>query len=338
MEVTVIRGGLLTTVQDAGRRGHRAAGVPLSGPMDPFALRVANLLVGNPEGAAALEITLIGPELEFSADALIAVCGGECDAVPAWRPVEVAAGERLKCGAVAKGCRAYLAIRGDIDVEPVLGSRSTYLRAGFGGFQGRALREGDRIGVKYPTADQALAVGLTGWSRRSPATTDGRAPDRRSGLQGGRYFVSPSIRPGYSRSPVVRVIPGAQAGEFGSALFEAGFKVRSQSDRMGIRLSGPGLARSATGDLVSTAVAPGTIQVPPDGQPIVLMADAQTIGGYPQAAHVIGVDLPLVAQLKPGDSLRFREVGLKDAQKLYLERERDLAMLRQGLDAKRASG
>ncbi|MEI7553455.1 MAG: KipI antagonist, partial [Verrucomicrobiota bacterium] len=143
MEITVKRGGLLTTVQDLGRRGHRSSGVPLSGAMDPFALRVANLLVGNAEDAAALECTLRGPELVFSADTVVAVTGAVFAGVPAWRPWVVRAGVPLKLGPVQRGCRGYLAVAGGIGVAPVLGSRSTYLRAGLGGFQGRALRDGD---------------------------------------------------------------------------------------------------------------------------------------------------------------------------------------------------
>jgi antagonist of KipI len=307
MEMKIARAGLMTTVQDLGRRGHRASGVPLSGPMDPFALRVANLLAGNPEDAACLEITLAGPELEFSEDARLALCGGDFSGLPSWRPIVVRAGERVRVGECRSGCRACLAIAGGISVPPVLGSRSTYLRGGFGGFEGRALRDGDRLGIGIDPAGPASA---------------GRPVS---------FFVAPSLLPVYSRSPVVRAVRGAQAGEFADGLYSGEFTVTPQSDRMGLRLSGKAIARTSGGELVSAAVAPGTIQVPPDGQPIVLMADAQSIGGYPQAAHAAAVDLPILAQLRPGDSLRFHEVPLDEAQHLLLRRERELAVLREGV-------
>ena len=303
MEITVKRGGLLTTVQDLGRRGHRSSGVPLSGAMDPFALRVANLLVGNAEDAAALECTLRGPELVFSADTVVAVTGAVFAGVPAWRPWVVRADVPLKLGPVQRGCRGYLAVAGGIGVAPVLGSRSTYLRAGLGGFQGRALRDGDVL----------------------PAT----ATVRRVGEH---WRIDERILPAYATVPRVRVVRGAQAAEFGSALRGAEFRITPQSDRMGLRLGGPRLLRiGGAVELVSSAVAPGTVQIPPDGQPILLMADAQTIGGYPQAAHVVSVDLPLVAQLRPGDGLRFEAVSLAEAQELILAQERSLALLREGL-------
>jgi len=305
MAITVLRAGMLTTVQDLGRRGHRAAGVPLGGAMDAMALRVVNLLVGNAEDAAALEFTLTGPELVFTADTTIAMGGGDFGAVPRWQPVRVRAGERVKFGAARTGCRGYLAVAGGLDVPVVLGGRGTYLRAALGGLEGRALRDGDEL--------RAAAV-----SRQMVA----------------RWHLDERMLPSYSAAQTVRIVPGAQAGEFDGTLTTAGFKVTSKSDRMGVRLIGPEMARRDARELISATVAPGTVQVPPDGQPIVLMADAQTIGGYPQIAHVISVDLPLVAQLKPGDTLRFREVTLQAAHQLILDRARALALLREGLAQK----
>ena len=305
MEINVTRGGMLTTVQDLGRPGHRASGVPLSGAMDAFALRVANLLAGNAENTAALECTLVGPELVFSADTVVALGGAEFDGLSTWQPKVMRAGERLNLGATQRGARGYLAIAGGFEVTPVLGSRSTYLRAGFGGFQGRALRDGDVL----------------------------TAPDVARHMSD-HWRIDARILPAYSASPTVRVVRGAQLDDFGAALFEAEFKILPQSDRMGIRLGGSKLARIGAVELVSSAVAPGTVQVPADGQPIVLMADAQTIGGYPQAAHVISVDMPLVAQLRAGDRVRFTEVSLEEAQQLALARDHVLAMLHEGLNEK----
>ena len=305
MAITVIRAGMLTTVQDLGRHTQRAAGVPVAGAMDGFALRLANLLVGNCEDAAGLEFTLVGPELQFGVDTLIAFAGGDFAPFPRWQPVQVKAGERVVCEAARGGCRGYLAVAGGLEVPEVLGSRSTYLRAAFGGLGGRALRDGDVL----------------------PAVEVARK-------HVGRWHIDERILPAYSSAPVVRVVRGAQLDEFGETFFSAEFKVSSKSDRMGVRLVGAVVARKSATELISSVVAPGTVQVPPDGQPIVLMADAQTMGGYPQIAHVIGVDLPLVAQLRPGDSIRFQEVTLAEAHRLIIARERALTLLREGLVGK----
>jgi len=307
MEMRIARAGLMTTVQDLGRTGHRASGVPRSGPMDLFAFRVANLLAGNSEDAAGLEITLSGPELEFSEAARIAICGAEFSGLQSWRPLDVPAGARVRFAQCRKGCRAYLAIAGGISVPPVLGSRSTYLRGGLGGFHGRALCDGDVLEIGSVPKGQAP---------RGPAAS---------------FFVAPSLLPAYAASPTLRVVRGAQAGEFDGSLFAEEFVVTPHSDRMGLRLSGKAIVRRSGGELASAPVAPGTIQVPPDGQPIVLMADAQSLGGYPQAAHVAAVDLPVLAQVCPGDLVRFREVPLDEAQLLILRRERELAILREGV-------
>jgi antagonist of KipI len=301
------RAGMFTTVQDLGRPGHRASGVPLSGAMDSFALRVANLLVGNPESAAALELTLLGPEIAFDQNTLVAVGGAEFDATPSWQPLPVRAGDVLRLAQVRRLCRGYLAVAGGIDVPLVLGSRSTCVRARFGGHQGRVLRDGDVLSVPA--------------CRRRPV---------------GRWWLDPSVLPPYSTAPEVRVVRGAQADEFDGQLTGAAFTVTSQSDRMGVRLNGAALVRAGSGELPSATVVPGTIQVPPDGQPIVLMADAQTIGGYPQVAHVIRVDLPLVAQLRPGDQVRFREVTLAEAHGALRGFEQALTTLRAGLAGKLA--
>jgi len=296
---------MLTTVQDLGRHSHRAAGVPVAGAMDGFALRLANLLVGNREDAAGLEFTLVGPELQFGADTLIAFTGGDFAPFPRWQPVRVKAGERVVFGAARVGCRGYLAVAGGLDVPVVLGSRSTYLRAALGGLGGRALRDGDVL----PAVEVVRKFA-------------------------GRWHIDERILPAYSPAPVVRVVRGAQVDEFGETFFSAEFKVSSKSDRMGVRLVGPVVARKNATELVSSVVAPGMVQVPPDGQPIVLMADAQTMGGYPQIAHVISVDLPLVAQLRPGDAIRLQGVTLAEAHRLIIAREHALALLREGLAGK----
>jgi antagonist of KipI len=305
MDVAILRAGMQTTVQDLGRKGHMAEGVPFGGAADPFALRVANLLVGNPEGAPALELTLTGPELEFAGAAWVAVCGAQFEDVPPWRPIRIEKGGRLRFGKRLQGCRGYLSISGGFDADQVMGGRGTYLAAGLGGFKGRALVDGDVI----------RSVG----SERELV---------------GHWTLDERLFPRYSREPTVRVLPGTHAAEFGDVLFSGRFGVTARSNRMGIRLDGPRLLRAAPGELVSSAVAPGTVQVPPDGDPIVLMADAQTLGGYPRVAHVASVDLPLLAQLAPGDGVRFARTTLAEAHALAHAWEHGLSLLRQGLAEK----
>jgi antagonist of KipI len=306
MAMKLIRGGMLTTVQDLGRPGFRAAGVPSGGAMDGWALRLINLLVGNAEQAAGLEMTLVGPEIEFSKDAVIAVAGTMAGAPEPWRPHHIRAGERVILGRLINGCRAYLAVSGGLDVPEVLGGRGTDLRAGWGGWQGRALREGD-----------VLPVGLAG---AAPVV--------------GNWWLDPGVYPLRATEPVLRFVRGAQADEFSADCLKGAFMVQSQSDRMGLRFKGPVLTRISTEELISTAVMPGTVQVPPDGQPIVLGVDAQTIGGYPQVAHVISMDLSVLAQLRPGDQVHFQEVSLAEAHHLLRKREETLAILREGLAKK----
>ncbi|HEY1107336.1 MAG TPA: 5-oxoprolinase subunit PxpB, partial [Opitutaceae bacterium] len=229
--LVVVRAGMFTTVQDSGRVGQRRRGVPLGGAADAFALRIANTVVGNDERAAGLEFTLVGPELRFEADTVIALAGADFGQ-PRGRPLHVKAGETVKLGAGKSGCRGYLAVAGGIAVELVLGSRSTYVRAELGGWQGRALRDGDVL----------------------PVSTAPRVP-------AGRWRIDERIWPAYSASPCIRVLPGAQAEQFPDTWTEGEWQVTPQSDRMGLRLRGPALRRSVTGDLVSSPVVPGTLQV-----------------------------------------------------------------------------
>jgi len=303
----VVQAGMYTTIQDAGRCGHRARGVPRSGAADSLARRVVNALVGNPEDAAGLEFTLVGPELRFERDGVIAVGGAEFGDVPCWRPLAVRAGTTLRLGPARAGCRGFLAIAGGIDVPVVLGSRSTYERGGLGGVEGRALRDGDALPV--PVVHRRVH---------------------------GRWRIDPRILPAYSASPVVRVIAGLHGGEYDAGWLGRTFRVSAHSDRMGVRLQGEPLVRRTGGELTSLPVAPGTIQVPPDGQPIALLADAQTIGGYPQVGQVATVDLPLLAQLRPGDAVRFELIALAEARALLAAREKSLGLLHEGLAQKLA--
>jgi antagonist of KipI len=322
MSVIVERAGFLTSVQDRGRTGFREFGVSLGGGLDSFGLRVANLLVGNDEGAAGLEITLGGLQLRFEDERVVAWCGGDFDvrigsrALPAGHAGLVSAGEKMKIGVPKLGCRSWLSISGGIYVEPVLGSRSTDLRAGFGGFEGHTLRDGDVLPLGMCPASPNPATGISSWT----------AP---------HDWVSPA-----KPKPILRFIRGVDWNRFNASslqcLTSEVFAVSPDSDRMGVRLEGPELKRVDESDLISEAVSPGTIQVPPSGKPILLLGDCQTIGGYPKMAHVITVDLGVAAQLRAGDRVRFSEVSLADAHRLLLEREREFERFRVGVDLQRS--
>jgi antagonist of KipI len=295
--------------------------------MDCFAHRVANMLVGNDEGAATLEASLLGPGIAFDEPAVIALGGGDLTAtisgneVAPWHAVAVPQGATLRFGEARAGCRAYIAVAGGIDLPSVFGSRSTYLRAQFGGLDGRALRSGD---VLNPGTPSLMAQKIASTLRASGATTVAR------------WTIASSMRPAYNDDPIVRVIPGDHHDLLDDVsrdrLVSSTFKVSSNSDRMGYRLSGVELTLSAPTELLSEGVAFGTIQLPPGGEPIVLMADHQTTGGYPRIGEVATVDLPLIAQLKPGDRLRFRLVSVEKAQQAYLAQERDLAMAKVAIE------
>ena len=329
MSIRVLKPGPLSSLQDLGRHGHQRFGVIVGGAMDEWSHRVANRLAGNERDEATLEITLMGPSLAFERDALIAIAGADLsprvgDApLPMATPVLVRAGAQLDFGRRVWGCRAYLAVHGGFAVEPVMGSRSTYLRAGLGGFEGRALRKGDLLplGAADPLAAfpaLARAVRETGAAFAAPDAAT-FAP--------GAESPAPLTHPARGRERV-RFVAGQQWDAFtreAQQRFESeAFVVSANSDRMGYRLDGPGLPLTAPLEMISEGVTFGTVQVPPDGNPIVLMADRQTAGGYPKIAAIASVDLPLVAQAVPQQALRFERITLADAQRLWLESERGI--------------
>lgn len=320
MSVKVLRPGLLTTVQDLGRYGYQKHGVIVSGAMDSRSMRLANLLVGNPEGEAVLEMTLLGPTLRLTRDTLLAITGGdlspeiEGEKLPMRKPVWVKGGSVLKFGACRSGYRAYLAFAGGLDIPEVMGSKSTYLRAGIGGYQGRALKEGDEIGVKTPTG-QSLT-----WLKKVPDNPSGCSFASTS------WFIAGESIPKGSKPVRIRATKGSQFENFTkdsqAQFFSDTFKLSAQSDRMGYRLSGLAMNLTQKLEMISEAVALGTVQVPPDGNPIILLADRQTVGGYPRIAQVAVADIPLIAQLKPGDFIQFEEIALTEAEQLYREKEK----------------
>ena len=295
--IRVVRPGFSTTVQDLGRVGFQRFGMPVSGAMDPVALRLANRLVGNADHLAALEITVQGPELLFETDAVIAITGGDLSpsvngaSMLNWVTFAIECGNTLAFGSRRSGARAYLAVAGGVDVPVVLGSRSTHVLTRTGGIAGRALIAGDHVAAASFSADRSPLIGKT-------------VPD--------------SVRPAYGEHPTLRVVLGPQADWFlpeaVDQLVTAGYTVSPQSDRMGYRLTGPALTHSGPADIVSDATPPGAIQVPANQQPILLMADRQTTGGYPKIAVMISADLPLAAQLMPGDTLGFSLVEVAEAR------------------------
>ncbi len=325
MSISVLKPGLLTTVQDLGRPGYQRYGVVVGGAVDAFAARVANLLAGNGDNAALLEIALQGPALRFKADTLVAWSGGDFDAklgtepLPKDRPVRVPAGAVVSFGLAPHGARAWLAVAGGIDVPLVLGSRSTYRRAGFGGHQGRPLRAGD-----------VLTLGAGGdWANTILASL----------LAAGRAATTWSVRPptlgAQPKEGFVRAMRGPEwelfTPEAQRRFFAEEFRVTKDADRMGVRLEGPALALTAPRELISSAVNAGVVQVPPGGAPIVLLCSRQTVGGYPRLAAVAAVDFGRLAQLRPGDRVRFEEISLAGAHELYIARERNLNRVRTGL-------
>lgn len=333
MSIKVVKPGLLTTVQDLGRYGHQQEGVIVSGAMDTLALRIANLLVSNPENAPALEATLQGPALYFEQDQLVALTGADMapsvnnEPVHMWRPLLVRAGSTLVMKNAREGCRSYIAFSGGIQVPYILGSASTYLRAGFGGYHGRPLQAGDSLTCKKHNTTNAAALAA-----------------KLSGKAIGNWFAQPNwtLEPQpymvYEEQPVIRAMQGLEYDlftEFSQEQFWGNlFQVTPQSDRMGYRLLGQVLQLSEQKDLLSGAVTFGTVQVPPQGMPIILMADHQTTGGYPRIAQVITADLPKLAQLQPGKNIMFAEVSLKEAQAFYLKQESDLEQLKSALSLK----
>ncbi len=333
MSIKVIKPGLLTSVQDLGRFGYQQEGVLVNGAMDTFAMRIANLLVGNKVNTATLEATLQGPTLYFEKDQLIAITGADMSPsindmpVRLWRPLLIRAGSTLTLKNAKAGCRTYIALSGGIDVPEVMGSYSTYIRGGYGGYFGRALKADDLLNSRIP--DSHLASEL-----HKKLADDAF----------GNWFLQPNwtLEPQaymvYEEQPTFRVMRGLEHDLFTTNsqeyFWQSKFFVTPQSDRMGYRLLGQPLMLFEPKDMLSSAVTFGTVQVPPEGSPIILMADHQTTGGYPRIAQVISADLPKLAQVQPGKTIQFKEVSLQEAQALYLKQESDIEQLKSALSLK----
>lgn len=291
----VIKPGLFTTVQDLGRYGYLKYGVPISGAMDTFSLIAANLLVENSPNNACLEITLIGPELQALTKTYIAVTGGEISIningrkASMWQTVEVQEGDVVSFGKVESGCRVYVSIKGGINTPPILGSRSTYVRGSFGGINGRQLRNGDII-EGFPNV-----------------------PFNHG------YAIPEELIPKYAGFYETHIVLGPQSDMFTEKGLEKfltnEYKVTPEADRMGYRLEGPPIEHKAKAEIISDALLPGTIQIPPDGKPIIIMRDAQTTGGYPKIAVAITPDISSLGQAKPNDAIKFSKITTHEAHR-----------------------
>ena len=279
--------------------------MPVSGAMDVFSLELANMVVGNDPGDACLEATVSGPELEFTGVTWVAITGADMDPhlngqiIPMNTAIDVRPGDRLGFRGLRSGCRAYIAFAGGISVPPLMGSRSTYLRAGIGGFQGRALMTGDELPLGEPLGKPRLKK------------------------------IPEGLIPEYRHEQTIRIISGPEAHFFEIAglrsFLSTEYTVTAQSDRMGYRFTGEPIRHmEGMTNIISAGISLGTVQVPGDGQPIILMADRQTSGGYARIANVITVDLTLLAQMRPGDKIRFKETTLDFAQQVYISRQYSL--------------
>lgn len=310
----VIEGGFYTTVQDLGRYGYQRYGVPVSGAMDPYALRLANILLGNDEASAALELTLIGPKLNFLEDTTIALAGANLaprlngHPAPMWRAFRVQRDSLLTFDGPMIGKQTYLALLGGIDVPVQMGSRSTYVRAGLGGHEGRTLQPGDKLSASRRGENQ----------RTNPATI----PDH--------------LVPQQQDPCPLRVVMGPQSDAFTpegiAAFFSGAYTVSQQSDRVGYRLEGPPIAHTRGADIVSDGIPFGAVQITGDGQPVILMADRGTTGGYTKIATVIAVDIPKLAQALPGSAVTFQTVSVEEAHRLLREQEESIARFKEHVE------
>lgn len=310
MSITILNPGLLTTVQDFGRIGYQQFGVPVSGVVDPRAMSIANILVDNPEDEAVLECTMLGPQIRFNAPNAIAITGGDLgptidnQPIPNYAAIRVEAGQVLRFAGLRSGCRAYIAFAGGLDIAPVMGSRSTYMKAKIGGVEGRKLQKDDVIKFRKPNPD------LRGLNIR---------------------HISPEFVPRLEYK--IRVVLGPQDDMFtehgiGTFLSES-YVVTPEFDRMGCRLDGEIIEhKGESGDIISDGIAFGAIQVPTAGKPIIMLSDRQTTGGYTKIANVISADFRILAQLKAGDRVRFAQVSVAAAQDALLTQRAALKTLR----------
>ena len=313
MGIMMLQSGLLTTIQDAGRRGYQRYGMGVSGAVDVHAYIYANILVGNRQNEAVLEVTLLGPKIEFTSNSVIAITGGDLSPaidgtpMPMYRAIQIQKGSILSFGPPKTGCRAYIAFSGGLAITPIMGSRSTYIKANLGGYEGRRLLAGDEIAFRRPAS--------------CPANVESRImePDH----FGGTYTV--------------RVLMGPQDDSFTEKGIETflseTYTVTNEFDRMGYRLTGPKIEHVTDGNIITDGIAFGAVQVPDGGEPIVMLADRQTTGGYAKIASIINVDMPMIAQCKAGDKIHFQKTDIETAQKAFRDQRAKYRAMREAFDA-----
>lgn len=327
MSLNILESGFWTTIQDLGRFGSQKYGITVGGAMDSLAVRVANILVGNNENEGTLEITMFGTKVECKRDYLIAITGGDLKptidnkTAPMWRPILIKKGQVLKFNGVSTGFRAYVAFAGGFDVPKFMESKSTYTKAEIGGYKGRKLQTDDILHCDNISASNKYIID---WLKEQKHTV--------------RWSVNYSSLYSMHKKDTIRILSGSEFNQFDEKsrqlLFNNPYKITVNADRMGYQLEGEKLQLSKPFELLSEGVTYGTIQVPANGQPIILMVDRQTIGGYPKIGQVISADLPRLAQLKPGDSIKFELVTMKEAENLLIQQELDLMELKLGINLK----
>lgn len=319
MSITCLKGGTLASIQDLGRMGYQNLGIIVSGAMDSHAMKIANIIVGNVWTEACLEITMRGSSFKFHKDTLISITGGnlrptiEGIEVPQWRPVLVKANSIIKFKGNVTGLRSYLAVKGGYNIEEKLGSKSTYLRAAFGGYNGRALEKDDIISLNHINiVESQFEINFSKENNYFKTVN---------------WHVRPKFYEKNKEVNTIRFIEGNEYTWFSNEAHEnlenAFFKVENSSDRMGYRLSGTSLNKKEEREMISEGIVNGTVQVSNDGNPIILLADRQTTGGYPRIAQIISADLFKFGQLKPSDTIQFRKATLEEAYKALKELEQE---------------
>lgn len=303
-DIVIVNPGLYTTVQDIGRQGYQEYGMPVTGAMDDYSFRIANIIAGNDEYSAALETTLNGPEIQFNTDTVVAITGANMvpringHIVPMWRSLKLSRGDVLSFEMTKEGTRGYIAFAGGLDIPVVMGSRSTFVRGGIGGYEGRKLKSSDEISLgKVNNPIEKLS----------------------------NRIIPLQYIPEYKNSRIIRAIPGPQddcfTEESVEKFFNFVYEVTNEADRMGYRLSGPVLSHKAGADIISDGINLGSVQIPGHGMPIVMMTDRQTTGGYTKIATVISADISVMAQLKPGDKVSFERIDVHEAHRILKEYE-----------------
>lgn len=327
MTVKILKPGLLSTIQDLGRFGSQKYGVIVGGAMDSLSVRIANILVGNEEGEATIEITMFGTELEMLEETILAITGGNLNPVidgknvPMWRPILIQKGQVLKFTAPSSGSRAYISLSGGIEVPEVMGSKSTHAHAKIGGHKGRELQKGDILSCGEITErGEIFMKQLKEENVPFEWFADYSA-----------FYISPEPNK-------IRILKGSEFDYFDEAsqkiFFKHPYKLTINANRMGYQLEGSKLALTKQFELLSEGVTYGTVQVPSNGQPIILMAERQTTGGYPKIGQVATVDLPRLAQLQPRDEIEFEMITINEAEKLLMKQEENIEALKVGIRLK----